>query len=435
MMKKKTLLTGCLLSVFMLQGAMAQDEVISTFNSANVILPSSQYTPDDPYLATVWVYDSRQRYSEPFYNKVWGVPDDDAQGHKWYEPEYELTDNSVVWQEDVQAPFSTDEYYKGHLSYRWISGEIMGDIYMRRTFTLNEPIRETVFLACGHDDAPSEWYINGVLVKTVSDGWNNDEYVLLTDEQKALIKTDGTENVIAVHVHQNWGGAFADCGLYAADMKYVHNYLHTVSCGDWECKYYFLNYDTDIEVADAGHWAALEEDERDWIPGYGPFSYDENMFFTTKWPSRERPLLVRRHFTLTEADLEDIKNNDVVLSCSYDENPRVFLNGTKIWSAEKWNDNDYAQVKLRSVHKNHFRVGDNVLAVSLTSGAGGGHIDYGIGLVRYEDPTSIDHTSSGVTGRKDNKVYNLNGLYLGTSTDGLKKGVYIVGGKKHVVGK
>ncbi|MGM9705794.1 MAG: hypothetical protein ACI3YB_07415, partial [Prevotella sp.] len=193
MMKKKTLLTGCLLSVFMLQGAMAQDEVISTFNSANVILPSSQYTPDDPYLATVWVYDSRQRYSEPFYNKVWGVPDDDAQGHKWYEPEYELTDNSVVWQEDVQAPFSTDEYYKGHLSYRWISGEIMGDIYMRRTFTLNEPIRETVFLACGHDDAPSEWYINGVLVKTVSDGWNNDEYVLLTDEQKALIKTDGTE--------------------------------------------------------------------------------------------------------------------------------------------------------------------------------------------------------------------------------------------------
>ena len=83
------------------------------------------------------------------------------------------------------------------------------------------------------------------------------------------------------------------------------------------------------------------------------------------------------------------------------------------------------------------REGDNVLAVSLTQGEGGGHIDYGLSLISEYIPTGIDAVTAGknVPSDADNRVYSLSGTYLGTSTDGLKKGIYIVGGKKKVTGK
>ena len=292
--------------------AGAQDRLISTFNADRPILPSSHYTPAEQYQADVWIYDSGMRYNDQYYNKVWGEPDADSEGRMWYEPGYELTDGERSWQR-ATSPFSTDEYYKDKKSFRWIQAEIMGDIYMRRTFTVDRTVPGTVFLSAGHDDAPAEWYINGVKVHSSADGWNNDEYILLTDEQKALIKTDGSENVLAVHVHQNWGGAFADCGLYEADMTAATDYLTTVASGEWDCRYYFLNYNSDIAVAEAGEWASLQEDEQDWIQGVGPFSNDANMFFINKWASQVRPMLVRRHFSLTAADIEKIKAGRLVL--------------------------------------------------------------------------------------------------------------------------
>ena len=78
-----------------------------------------------------------------------------------------------------------------------------------------------------------------------------------------------------------------------------------------------------------------------------------------------------------------------------------------------------------------------MLAVSLTQGEGGGHIDYGLSLISEYIPTGIDAVTVGknVPSDADNRVYSLSGTYLGTSTDGLKKGIYIVGGKKKVTGK
>ena len=54
------------------------------------------------------------------------------------------------------------------------------------------------------------------MIWSETDGWKEDEVVRLTDAQKALIKTDGSVNVFAFHVHQNWGGRYADGGLYTA---------------------------------------------------------------------------------------------------------------------------------------------------------------------------------------------------------------------------
>ena len=50
----------------------------------------------------------------------------------------------------------------------------------------------------------------------------------------------------------------------------------------------------------------------------------------------------------------------------------------------------------------------------------------------YDGTTGIDQVE---TGKKalQGKVFNLNGQYVGTSTEGLAKGVYIVNGKKVII--
>lgn len=414
----------------------AQTEIASSFSAEKVILPSSQYTPDEPYSADVWVYNKNSRYDEAYKNQIWATPLVDENGNEWFKPEYELTNgNGADWQV-ATAPFSSDEYYKDHKSFRWALVDITAELYMRRTFTLNSITAGTVYLSCGHDDAPAEWYINGTLVHTVDDGWNNDEYVLLTDEQKALIKTDGSENVLAVHVHQNYGGAFADCGLYEARMTKALTMLPTVERGEWPCKYYMLNYNEDIAVAENAEWYALDENEEDWISGVGPFSNDENMFYITEWPSQVKPILIRRHFNLSADDLATFTDNmSVRLTCSYDENPVIWLNGTRIWSASGWNDNNYAEYLLSDEHKALLREGDNVLCASVAQGGGGGHIDFGLVAEIPYVPTSSIAAVSATKEVVDTKVYNLYGQYLGESTENLPSGIYVVGGKKVVIGK
>lgn len=413
-------------------GMLGKGEVYGVFNPQKVILSSSQYTPGSPYQAQVWVYNTQQRYDSQYYNHVWATPPVDSNGRNWYDPEY-ITEGQSEWI-TAMAPFSSDEYYKDQKSYQWVTVEVMGEMYMRRSFTLDSPLDCTVYLSAGHDDAPSEWYINGVKVYSASDGWDNDAYVALSEEQKALIKTDGSENVLAVHVHQNWGGAFADCGLYGSDMYYVDNYLNTVEFGQWDCAYYILNYNEDISMAETGGWASVDEDESDWIKGYGPFSNDQNMFYVTEWPSQVRPILIRRHFNIDSEMLESIKNGELQLNCSYDENPKVYVNGTLIWSAEGWNDNNYAQYVLDEDDKALLVEGDNVLAVSLMQGGGGGHIDYGLSIVK-EFGTSSMFTPIVNVSFPNTRIYDLSGRYVGDTVQGLDAGVYIINGKKYLIRK
>lgn len=417
--------------------AQAQEATVtSTFNAQKVILPSSQYTPSQTWKAQVMIFNEGRRYAEPDYNHVWGTPPDDALGRRWYDSDYELTDGNKAWHEET-SPFSSDENYLGHRSYRWITADITGDIYLRRTFKLTESVAANIFLACGHDDAPAEYYINGTRVWSVSDGWNNDQYVLLTDEQKALIKTDGTPNVLAVHVHQNWGGAFADCGLYEADMSRTTVLLPTLLSGPWDCMYYLLNDNDALKRLLPEDWTGRCTDEREWIFGFGPFSNSPDQFLTTPWASQQQPLLVRRHFLLTADMLEQMAASKVVLTCSYDEEPKVFLNRKLIWSHSGWNDNDYATYTLTAADKAVLKEGDNVLCVSLQQGSGGGHIDYGLSITEPYTPDepgdedgikkrTMDH---GEWGMANKGIYNISGQRMSS----LRRGLNILGGKKVAV--
>jgi hypothetical protein len=417
---------------------MSAQELTATFNAQKVVLPSSQWTPAQTWTAQVMIFNTGQRYADANYNHVWGTPPADSEGRPWYAVDYALTNDAQQWQE-CRSPFSSDAVYLGQTSTRWITVDITGDIYLRRTFSLTEQPVGALFLACGHDDAPAEYYLNGVKVWTVTDGWNNDERVLLTDEQKALIHTDGTENLLAVHVHQNWGGAFADCGLYEADMAMTTQLLPTLQAGPWLCAYYLLNNNQQLNTIPIKEWAGICADEYDWIQGEGPLSNSPDQFRTTDWASERQPLLVRRHFTLTADEVEQAVEGTLVLTCSYDENPKVYLNGHLVWSASGWNDNDYARYTLTASQKRFLREGDNVLAVSLQSGFGGGHIDYGLFLTTPyvpAEPTEVSTVGSVQT--NNGFVYNLAGQRISNSASTLHRsqlphGVYVVGGKKMVV--
>ena len=288
--------------------ALAANAQGITSVGANIPILKSARWSSEPYKAKVLVANFGMDYGEwndanGNYNQL--VLEDgpalDANGHAWYEKEYDestptpddygVTEDGFFRWEEQQAPFSSDETWNGMRSFQWTTNSIIADIYFRRTFTTDNMLSGDVYLACGHDDAPAEYYINGVLVwqatgydldhyeyiyetdeegNNIGDpidsiphyknGWNNDEVYKLTDEQKDLIRVGGEENVIAVHVHQNWGGAFADCGLYTLqegglEMGYVK---------PWEGKVIFNSYggyayNTTVDPHPLHKWEKLYE--------------------------------------------------------------------------------------------------------------------------------------------------------------------------------
>lgn len=165
---------------------------------------------DDEYKVMAIAYDSGVSYGSygednPNYNVIVGMPAMDNDYREWYEVDYNLTnDNTSLWKE-LQAPITN-----------WCNN--FGDIYVRREFTFDSKLPERLFLACGHDDAPCEYYLNGELIWSVQDGWNENEVVELDETQIALLRPK-EKNVLSFHVHQNWGGMYADCGLYIYNPK------------------------------------------------------------------------------------------------------------------------------------------------------------------------------------------------------------------------
>lgn len=185
---------------------------IETEEASIIILPSAYYSHNS--------WEAISYDADMGTTSAWGVETDiqdtppaDAQGREWYAYDYTPTDGNFQWKE-THAPYSTEATFEGMTCTLWGSNSTTSDIYIRRTFTLNPFDCEKVFLAAGHDDGESHYYINGTLVYTTGKNWTAKEYVQLTNEQLALLYTDGRPNVIALHVHNNYGGGYADCGIY-----------------------------------------------------------------------------------------------------------------------------------------------------------------------------------------------------------------------------
>ena len=157
-------------------------------------------------------FDSGMGYNDAHFNEVFGTPGADEIGKAWYEKDYAMTN----------VPGSIWSYNNTVLPNSWPGN--MGEVYVRRYFKAEGELPAQLYMPAPHDDAPCEYYINGTLVWSRTgyepgvDGWYEGEVVKLNAEQRALIKTDGSVNVFAYHVHQNWGGRYADGGIYGNSM-------------------------------------------------------------------------------------------------------------------------------------------------------------------------------------------------------------------------
>lgn len=220
-------------------------------------------------------------------------------------------------------------------------------------------------------------------------------------------------------------------------------FLDTVDSGEgsWPCLFYELNYNTDIAVAEKAKWYLRDEDESYWREGIGPFSIDKNKFLVTQWQSTVHPILIRRHFYLTAEDLAKIEAGTVTLVYSYDENPKIWLNGTLLVSTTGWNDNNYASLRFTSTRKKLLVEGDNVLCVSLQKGEGGGHIDYGLSVAYNPMHDGIRSPSISPEGsedtldskfKKQNSIYDLSGRKI-MEQGARSKGVFVKQNKKVIL--
>src|SRR5690554_505570 len=122
-------------------------------------------------------------------------------GEEWRSPIFNDNDWLIG-----DAAFGTPN--EPHLSTLWQTE----DIWVRRTFNLDENVsNKNIYLQYSHDDI-FELYINGIKVVETGYSWNYNVLEELSDEVKATLVKG--ENIITVHCHNRTGGAYVDFGLY-----------------------------------------------------------------------------------------------------------------------------------------------------------------------------------------------------------------------------
>jgi len=101
------------------------------------------------------------------------------------------------------APFTDD---KEHAKTLWTSK----DIWLRRSFTLNDLNIDKLVLKLYHDDN-IEVYLNGEKIYSVT-GWTSD-FKLIPLKDKFKDKLKAGDNVLAIHCANTSGGSWLDAGL------------------------------------------------------------------------------------------------------------------------------------------------------------------------------------------------------------------------------
>ncbi len=113
--------------------------------------------------------------------------------------------NDSLWKRG-NAAFGTQN--EPNLSTLWDTR----DIWVRRTFELNEDLADKdIYLHYSHDDI-FELYINGIEVVKTGYEWKYNVQIKLSDEVKASLRKG--KNIIAAHTHNRTGGGYVDFGLY-----------------------------------------------------------------------------------------------------------------------------------------------------------------------------------------------------------------------------
>lgn len=379
---------------------------------------------------------------------------EDGNGHKWYEEDYDVTTRtaqtsvegalySYPWTQQT-APFSDNGNNWGFNDDNGFSENIplldnAADIFIRREFTYTGPTDGTITLTWGHDDSPCLYYLNGHLLASANtsesdaatgnwDGsrWWTAATHVLTDTEKTYLHADGTTNVLAFYVHQDWGGCAADCGLYIDNPDETSRLLLNDGVGDnygWQCVYTTVDTDGDAPAADSSDnvWTAVAYNELEWTAGFGGFG-DANAKSTysmsTEWPENY-DIYLRRHVYLTENDLADLSDHVYNVRYTLDDTMDMYLNGNLIYTVNnKWQSNptNWATLSLTDAQKNYLQAGDNVFAVKLHNASGGRMFDFAFEKQTHTIDLSTNSNITTVGANAFNSCTALETLDLGTAT-------------------
>lgn len=173
-----------------------------------------------------------------------------------WEADYLIGNAAKGWQ-NVQ--FDTKSWKYGHGAFgndgegvhtSWTTEH--SDIYIRRVVNITEDdLKENLYLMFSHDDSCDVW-VNGVLAATGRMDAVHNESIHITGSLRQQLHVG--KNVIAMHVHNNFGGALADFGLYRDKTTINDNILtakqtkvdvmatssyYTFECGPVELKVVF----------------------------------------------------------------------------------------------------------------------------------------------------------------------------------------------------
>lgn len=128
-----------------------------------------------------------------------------------YEVKYSFTKPAAGW---MNAGFDDSQWQSGNAPFgnnesaatQWTTH----DIWMRRTFDVDDKNFDKLFLKINHDD-DAVVYLNGEKIYSLVGWLTKFKYIPLTNEIKQKLKKKN--NLLAVHVVNNVGGAILDAGF------------------------------------------------------------------------------------------------------------------------------------------------------------------------------------------------------------------------------
>ena len=237
MQKKLTTLLGMALAATC---AFAQSELFKPYKQTALRLPAVPIVVNDPYFSIWSPYDRLTEGS----TRLWTNDEKPLEGllrvdgttyrfmgdkeHKVFKAIAPMSDEAA-WEGQYTENHQTDGWQRPDFAATgWQTGRAAfgnagdnirtgwskehSDIYIRREINLTaDDLRGDLYAIYSHDDA-CELYINGTQIATGRMDAVFNESVRLTTQQKQLLHEG--RNVMALHVYNNAGGAYADFGLY-----------------------------------------------------------------------------------------------------------------------------------------------------------------------------------------------------------------------------
>jgi hypothetical protein len=122
-------------------------------------------------------------------------------GRQWFQPDFDAS----AWKKG-ESGFGTEGTPGSAVNTVWDTP----DIWLRRTFTLEDKSFSNLQLSVHHDE-DVEVYVNGVPAASATGFTTQYEPLPLNSEARAALKPG--DNLIAVHCHQTSGGQYIDAGL------------------------------------------------------------------------------------------------------------------------------------------------------------------------------------------------------------------------------